>query len=111
MDIKAGESLHRFVVFQTEDGKEIKVVSKRLKDKRIAAELVIETEGGQEVHKFVDSVNNSETFDMAHFDDVLNNLKKIENGQFKKIAQKKFLGLWNFINANEIPANELIGNM
>lgn len=109
MDIGAGESLHRFVVFQTDDGKEIKVVSKRLKDKRIAAELVIETEAGQDVHKFADSVNNSETFDVNHFDEVLNNLKKIENGQFKKIAQKKFLGLWNFTDAREIPAEELMG--
>lgn len=108
MDIGAGESLHRFVVFQTDDGKEIKVISKRLKDKRIAAELVIETGAGQNVHKFVDSINNSETFDANHFDDVLNNLKKIENGQFKKVAQKKFLGIWNFIDAREIPAKDLM---
>jgi len=111
MDIKAGESLHRFVVFLTDDGKQIKVVSKRTKDKRISAELVIETEAGQDVHKFVDTINNSETFEISHFDDVLNNLKKIENGQFKKVAQKKFLGLWNFIDAREIPANELMGGL
>ncbi|MBU4300561.1 MAG: hypothetical protein ABIF85_06600 [Nanoarchaeota archaeon] len=108
MDIKAGEALHRFVVFQTEDGKQIKVVSKRLKDKRIAAELVIVTEAGQDIHKFVDSANNSETFDANHFDEVLNNLKKIENGQFKKVAQKKFLGMWNFTDAREIPVEDLI---
>lgn len=108
MDIKAGEALHRFVVFQTDDGKEIKIVSKRLKDKRIAAELIIETNTEQEIHKFVDSANNSETFDANHFDDVLNSLKKIENGQFKKVAQKKFLGMWNFTDAREIPIEDLI---
>ncbi len=111
MDIKAGESLHRFVVFLTDDGKQIKVISKRLKDKRISAELVIETEAGQDIHKFVDSANNSETFEENHFDEVLNNLKKIENGQFKKVAQKKFLGLWNFIDVQETPAKELIGSL
>ena len=108
MDIQAGESLHRFIIFQTNDKKEIKIISKRLKDKRISAELIIETDAGQEVHKFADSINNSETFDENHFDEVLNNLKKIENNQFKKIAQKKFIGLWNFTDAREIPAKELM---
>ena len=108
MDLITGENLHRFVVFSTDDGKQIKVVSKALKDKRIAAEIVIETEAGQDVHKFVDSTNNSETFEKNRFDEILNNLKQIENGQFKKIAQKKFLGIWNFIEAKEIPAKELI---
>lgn len=111
MNIDAGESFHRFVVFSTDDGKQIKVVSKRLKNRRIAAELVIEAEGEQDVHKFVDSANNSETFEQNHFDEILNNLKQIENGQFKKIAQKKFLGVWNFTEAREIPAGDAMGGI
>ncbi|VVB60116.1 Uncharacterised protein [uncultured archaeon] len=109
MDINAGEKFHRFVIFSTEDGKQIKVVSKMQKDKRISAELVIETEAGQDVHKFVDSASNSETFEANHFDEILNNLKQIDNGQFKKLAQKKFLGIWNFTEAREVPIEEAMG--
>ncbi len=110
MNIKEGESLHRFVVFSTDDGKQVKVVSKILRDKQIAAELVIETKAGQDVRKFVDSANNSETFEAGHFDEIINNLKQIDNGQFRRLAQKKFPGIWNFIESREIPAEDLIGN-
>ncbi len=110
MDIKEGELFHRFVVFSTNDGKQIKIISKMTKDKRIAAELVIEAGGEESVHKFIDSINNSETFEANHFNEVLNNLKQVENGQFKKLAQKKFLGIWNFTEAREIPAEEVMQN-
>ncbi len=109
MDISTGEKFHRFVIFSTEDGKQIKVVSKILKDRRVSAELVIETEAGQDVHKFIDSINNSESFEASHFDGILNNLKQIDNGQFKKIAQKKFLGIWNFTEAREVPVEDALG--
>lgn len=110
MDIKEGEEFHRFVVFSTKDGKQIKIVSKMTKDNRVEAELVIEANGEESVHKFIDSINNSETFETNHFNEVLNNLKQVENGQFKKLAQKKFLGIWNFIEAREVSADEIMQN-
>lgn len=111
MNIETGEELHRFVVFTTDDGRKVKIVSKLTKDKKVAAELVIEDiEHPPAAHKFIDSASNQETFEKKHFDEILNSLMKLGNAHFKKLCQKKFLGLWNFSDVSEIPVEELRGN-
>jgi len=110
MNIEQGEAIHRFVIFSTDDGRKVKVVSKQTRDKKIAAELMIEdieNEKEPVAHKFLDSSAGAETFERAHFDQILNNLMKLENEHFKKLCQKKFLGLWNFIDVQELPAADL----
>lgn len=110
MNIEPGEALHRFVIFSTDDGRRVKVVSKQTRERKIAAELVIEDlEKAPAAHKFVDSAAGAETFERQHFDEIMNSLMQLENEQFKKLCQKKFLGLWNFKEVEEIPANELSG--
>jgi len=108
MNIEQGEALHRFVIFSTDDGRKVKVVSKQTRDRRIAAELMIEdleNEKEPAAHKFIDSAAGTETFERARFDEILNNLMKLENEHFKKICQKKFLGLWNFSDVQEVPTD------
>lgn len=109
MDVRVGESIHRFIVFSTPDGWRAKIISKQLNDRRIAAEIVFEDGNGAcSVYKFTDSIYNSETFEPARFNNVINSLMHLENGQFKKICQKKFVGVWNFSEVNELEANDLL---
>ncbi len=110
MNIEPGEALHRFVIFATDDGRRVKVVSKQTRERKIAAELVIEDlEKAPAAHKFVDSAAGAETFERGHFDEILNSLMQLQNEQFKKLCQKKFLGLWNFSGVEELPKEEVEG--